>query len=447
VSAAKAAKPVKAAAADLDRVVDGQHHEPHAILGPHPKHGAVTVRVLRPLAESVTVLVGDEAYPCEHEHRGIWVAVLPMKKVPDYRLVVEYAGAAVHVDDPYRYLPTLGELDLHLIGEGRHERLWDVLGAHVRTYDTLGGPVTGTSFAVWAPNASGVRLIGDFNHWDGTAHPMRSLGSSGVWEIFVPGVGDGAYYKFAILGPDGHWRQKADPMAFATEVPPATASVAFTTTYSWQDQAWIEARAEGDPHRKPISIYELHLGSWRPGLDYRQLATELVEYVTECGFTHVELLPVAEHPSGPSWGYQVTSYYAPTARFGSPDDLRMLIDSLHRAGVRVHYSANVTGHGWRKLLRHPRTLGYRIHTLPPVPAVLRFIQQHAGLADEQAYGTLNMGAGFALFVPAADAARTVAVAAAQGVPAWVAGTVEAGSKRLVIEPLGLAFEGDALALR
>ncbi len=325
---------------ELDRIVDGWHHDPHAVLGPHPTgDGRLLIRVLRPDAESVTLVTAEgeqvDRREMTHEHRGIWRITLPTTDVPHYGLDVEYEGQIIPGDDPYRFWPTLGEMDLYLIGEGRHEDLWKVLGAHRRTYDSPFGPLSGVSFAVWAPNARGVRVVGDFNHWDGTAHPMRSLGSAGVWEIFVPGIDSGVRYKFAILGPDGHWRQKADPMAFATEVPPATASVAFTTTYSWQDQAWIQARAEGDPHRKPISIYELHLGSWRPGLDYRQLATELVEYVTECGFTHVELLPVAEHPYGPSWGYQVTSYYAPTARFGSPDDLRMLIDSLHQAGIGV----------------------------------------------------------------------------------------------------------------
>ncbi len=328
MSPAKTPSPVKVSTADLDRLVDGAHHEPHAILGAHPKRDSVTVRVLRPFADSVTVLVGEEAYPCAHEHRGVWVAVLPTKKV-------EYAGAAVHIDDPYRYLPTLGDLDLHLIGEGRHEHLWKVLGAHVRTYDTVGGPVSGTSFAVWAPNATGVRLIGDFNHWDGTAHPMRSTGVSGVWEIFVPGVGDGAHYKFAVRGSDGIWREKADPLAFATELPPATGSRVFTSQYTWGDDTWLAARAGRDALTSPMSIYEVHLGSWRAGLTYLQMAEELTAYVVEHGFTHVEFMPVAAHPFAGSWGYQVTSYYAPTPRFGSPDDLRHLIDRLHQAGIGV----------------------------------------------------------------------------------------------------------------
>ena len=206
-----------------------------------------------------------------------------------------------------------------------------MLGAHVREV----GQATGTSFAVWAPNAHGVRVTGDFNYWDGRAYPMRSLGASGVWELFVPGVTDGARYKYAICGPDGVWREKADPMANAAEKPPATASVVFTSRYTWNDDGWVTARAEREPVREPMSIYEVHLGSWRPGLSYRELAVQLTEYVTDLGFTHVEFLPVAEHPFGGSWGYQVSSYYAPTARFGSPDDFRYLVDALHQAGIGV----------------------------------------------------------------------------------------------------------------
>jgi 1,4-alpha-glucan branching enzyme len=230
-------------------------------------------------------------------------------------------------DDPYRHLPTLGEVDLHLIGEGRHEALWTVLGARVRE--------AGTSFAVWAPNARGVRVIGDFNHWDGQAHPMRSLGSSGVWELMIPGVGPGSTYKYDICGPDGAWHRKADPMAGWAERPPATASVVTESSYRWGDQEYLAQRAERDLLASPMSVYEVHLGSWRPGLSYLELASQLTSYVTEMGFTHVEFLPVAEHPFGGSWGYQVTSYYAPTARFGTPDEFRYLVDCLHQAGIGV----------------------------------------------------------------------------------------------------------------
>jgi 1,4-alpha-glucan branching enzyme len=205
----------------------------------------------------------------------------------------------------------------------------------VQRYSAPTGDVTGTSFAVWAPNAQGVRVVGDFNHWDGRAHPMRVMGSTGVWELFIPGTGDGTHYKFEILGRDGTWRQKADPLAFATETPPATASVVFTSTYEWGDEEWMRERAERDLQSAPMSTYEVHLGSWRQGLSYRELADQLVGHVTYLGFTHVELLPVSEHPFGGSWGYQVSSYYAPTARFGSPDDFRYLVDRLHQAGIGV----------------------------------------------------------------------------------------------------------------
>ncbi len=325
---------------ELDRLVDGHHHDPHAVLGPHLHDGAVTLRVLRPWAESVTAITsgadGQSRTELTHEHRGVFAGVLPVSAVPDYRLEVSYRDQEpVASDDAYRFLPTLGDVDLHLIGEGRHETLWTVLGAHRRSYPSLHGTVTGTSFAVWAPNAQGVRVVSDLNHWDGTAFPMRSLGSSGVWELFVPGVGDGTRYKFEILGRDGVWRTKADPLARAAEHPPQTASVVFTSAYEWQDDDWMSQRATRDPHNTPMSIYEVHLGSWRAGLGYRQLADELTAYVSEMGFTHVELMPVMEHPYAPSWGYQVTSYYAPTSRFGSPDEFRHLVDRLHQAGIGV----------------------------------------------------------------------------------------------------------------
>ena len=330
--------PLPVAQDQLERLISGAHHDPHSILGPHP--GAtggegVTIRSLRPWATSVAVRIGVDRHELQHEHGGVWAGVVPGAHVPDYRLEVSYDGPPRRLDDPYRFLPTLGEIDLHLIGEGRHEQLWEVLGAHTRRYDGVAGKVNGTSFAVWAPSAQGVRLVGDFNYWDGRAHPMRAMGSSGVWELFVPDVGDGAHYKFEVLGRDGVWRQKADPMAFATETPPATASVVFTSSYDWGDGEWLERRAKTDPLTSPMSTYEVHLGSWRQGLSYRELADQLVGHVTYLGFTHVEFLPVAEHPFGGSWGYQVSSYFAPSARYGSPDDLRYLIDRLHQAGIGV----------------------------------------------------------------------------------------------------------------
>ncbi|HAY86314.1 MAG TPA: 1,4-alpha-glucan branching enzyme, partial [Micrococcus luteus] len=299
----------------LAAVAQGRHHDPHTVLGahPHPDGAAVTYRVLRPLARTVTVVRAGDGQRVEltHEHDGVFAGVAPTPRVAgaaagDYRVEVAYetedgtTGPVQEQDDAYRHLPTLGELDLHLIGEGRHERLWEVLGA--RVVRTSAGEAVGTAFAVWAPNARAVRVVGDHNGWDGRTHAMRSLGSSGVWELLAPGVGHGDRYKFEILGRDGLWRQKADPMARWTEVPPATASRVLESDYAFGDRTWMERRRVTDPHERPLSIYEVHLGSWRPGLDYRELAEQLVEYVQWLGFTHVEFLPVAEHPFGGSWG-------------------------------------------------------------------------------------------------------------------------------------------------
>jgi 1,4-alpha-glucan branching enzyme len=319
----------------VDRLLGGAHHDPHSVLGVHAHSNGTVVRVLRPHADEVHVVRGGEDHPLVRVHdAGLFSGVVPGPP-GDYRLAVRYGERVDIVDDPYRWLPTLGEVDLHLIGEGRHERLWDVLGAHVRTYDTATGAVTGTSFAVWAPTAQGVRVTGDFDSWSGWAHPMRVLGDTGVWELFVPGIGAGTRYKFRILGADGRWREKSDPLAFRTEIPPATASIVDVPTHEWSDDAWITARAQRQPHSEPMSIYEVHLGSWRSGLGYRESAEQLVEYLADTGFTHIELLPVAEHPFGGSWGYQVTSYYAPTARFGTPDDFRWFVDHLHQHGYGV----------------------------------------------------------------------------------------------------------------
>ncbi|GEL20095.1 1,4-alpha-glucan branching protein GlgB [Pseudonocardia asaccharolytica] len=322
----------------VDRLLGGAHHNPHGVLGAHPHPNGSVVRALRPHADEVCVLLGgdpEQRYPLTAVHAaGLFSGVVPGPP-GDYRLQVRYGEDAHITDDPYRWLPTVGEVDLHLIGEGRHERLWGALGAHPRRYDTSSGAVTGTSFAVWAPTAQGVRVTGDFDGWAGWTHPMRSLGASGVWEIFVPEVAPGTRYKFRVLGKDGVWRDKADPLAFAAETPPSTASVVYTPRHEWGDQEWMTARAGRRPHAEPMSVYEIHLGSWRHGLGYRELAHELVAYLGETGFTHVELLPVAEHPFGGSWGYQVTSYYAPTARFGTPDDFRYFVDTLHQAGYGV----------------------------------------------------------------------------------------------------------------
>ena len=228
---------------------------------------------------------------------------------------------------------TLGELDMYLITEGRHENLWDVLGAHVRRDSE--NELIGTAFAVWAPNARNVSLICDNNFWDRKSNPMIPLGSNGLWEIFIPDLGPGTKYKFAIEGRDGKWVDHADPMARQTEVPPHTASIVNESKYQWSDASWMTNRAMYQPWKSPVSVYEVHLGSWKPGLTYRELAKELGDYVLSQGFTHIEFLPVTEHPYSPSWGYQVTSYFAPTSRFGTPDDFRYLVDELHQRGIGV----------------------------------------------------------------------------------------------------------------
>lgn len=321
---------------EVSRLLAGAHHDPHSLLGMHrdPTGDGTVIRVYRPGTDAVVALIKDNRYPLSHIADGLFTAKLDTPP-SDYRLEVTAGDNTWVIDDPYRWLPTVGEIDLHLIGEGRHERLWEALGAHPRSYQTPGGTVRGTSFAVWAPNAQGVRVCGDFDGWDGRASPMRVLGSTGVWELYIPGVEPGTKYKFRLLGEDGVWHEKADPLAFATEVPPATASVVFDSEHTWTDADWLATRDATNWSSRPMSVYEVHLGSWRQGLGYRELAVQLADYVRRMGFTHIELLPVAEHPFGGSWGYQVTSYFAPTARFGNPDEFRYFVDHLHGEGIGV----------------------------------------------------------------------------------------------------------------
>jgi 1,4-alpha-glucan branching enzyme len=323
--------------ADLRLLAAGEHHDPHRVLGAHPQPDGTLIATLRPHADAVHARVGGVDHPLAHVAHGVFAALIPVHDLVDYRLVVDYPGGHRAIAaEGYRFLPTLGELDLHLFAEGRHERLWDCLGAHPRAYTTPDGPVTGVSFAVWAPNARGVTVVGDFDGWSGNAAPMRSLGSSGVWELFVPDIGAGTLYKFRVHGCDGRVVDHADPFAFRTEAPPATASIVRDDErFEWHDADWMRARAQRRPFAEAMSVYEVHLGSWRPGLDYRAAAAQLAEYVTARGFTHVELLPIAEHPFGGSWGYQVSSYYAPTARYGGPADFQAFVDTLHTAGVGV----------------------------------------------------------------------------------------------------------------
>ncbi|HSP52708.1 MAG TPA: 1,4-alpha-glucan branching protein GlgB [Cryobacterium sp.] len=326
----------------LQAVSTGSYYNPHEVLGQHliEQTGIAdpltVIRALRPLATEVFAVLPTGAHvEMAHLAHGIWQGVSTLG-LQDYLLEARYSDAPTWiVDDPYRYLPTLGELDLHLLGEGRHERLWDVLGAHYRPNAGPLGTTAGTSFAVWAPHAQAVRVIGDFNSWTGTLHAMRNMGSTGVWELFVPGLTAGSNYKFELLTRAGDFVRKADPMARYTEIPPKTASIIGETHYEWSDAAWLTDRSATDPHDRAMSIYEMHVGSWRPGLGYRDLADQLIDYLNQLAYTHVEFMPLTEHPFGGSWGYQVTGYYAPTSRFGHPDDLRYLIDRLHQAGIGV----------------------------------------------------------------------------------------------------------------
>jgi 1,4-alpha-glucan branching enzyme len=323
------------------RLTAGEHHDPHSLLGAHATAFGTVVRAFHPDATSVELLL-DAGSPLSMEplSEGLWACAAPqLDRGGTYRLRFGFAdGNRWERDDPYRFLPTLGELDLHLIGEGSHERLWEVLGAHPRTMDG----VAGVAFAVWAPNARSVRVVGGFDRWDGRLFPMRSLGASGVWELFVPGIGQGELYKYEVLGADGTMRIKADPFSFSQQVRPETASRVWDigSDDGWTDGAWMASRAAADPYRDAMAAYEVHLGSWMRNPDgswlgYRQAAERLADHCHRFGFTHVELLPVAEHPFDGSWGYQVTGYYAPTARFGTPDDFRAMVDTLHNAGIGV----------------------------------------------------------------------------------------------------------------
>ena len=327
---------------DLNRLLSLRHNDPHRILGIHTQGDTQTIRVFRPDAESVEVQIGKSrrSSMVKIHPAGLFEFSYPKSEnSTSYRLIVYEPGGFVRtLRDPYSFPPTIGELDLHLFGEGKHEEIYNKLGAHV----TKIGRVSGVAFALWAPHAAGVSVVGDFNNWDGRLHQMRMLGSSGVWEIFIPDFAPGMLYKFEIRGRRGLPFLKADPYAQLAEVPPNTSSIVYESNYKFQDARWMNARAKSEPFRQPMSIYEVHFGSWRRKieednrpLNYREMAEALANYVTELGFTHVEFLPLKEHPYGPSWGYQVSYYYAPSARYGTPDDLRYLIDYLHQRGLGV----------------------------------------------------------------------------------------------------------------
>ncbi len=328
--------------AHLRALVDACHADPFSVLGPHVTPTGIVIRAILPDAREVHVVAHDtEPVAMERRHEaGVFEAHLSGSTVPDYRLRVTAPDGSRHdIVDPFRYGRIIGDYDLYLFGEGNHTRIYERLGAHAKRI----GEVDGVHFAVWAPNGSRVSVVGDFNRWDGRVHPMRSLGSSGVWEIFIPAAKVGDRYKFELRARSGEVLLKSDPYGLWFEVPPLSASVVTTLDYDWQDGEWMEARASKDSWlNRPMSIYEVHLGSWaripEQGdryLTYRELADRLIPYVLEMGYTHIELLPVMEHPFSGSWGYQVTGFYAPTSRFGSPTDFKAFVDACHRAGLGV----------------------------------------------------------------------------------------------------------------
>jgi 1,4-alpha-glucan branching enzyme len=331
---------------ELRSLVEVRNRSPHELLGMHPlgNGGGVVARALLPDAAKV------ELQPVhEKDKPGLKLKRIPntdvfetstkdASRVYAYDLIVTtHSGQVRRSRDPYSFLPTLGESDLYLFGKGDERRIYEKLGSKLRVIDG----VAGASFAVWAPNAQRISVVGDFNNWDGRAHQMRSLGSSGVWEIFIPAAGEGAHYKFEIRDRHGHISLKTDPFGFFFENAPKNAAIIWDTQkFKWTDDSWLAERRQRDVLRSPLNIYEIHLGSWRKksageSLGYRGIAEPLIKYVTEMGFTHVEFLPVAEHAFYPSWGYQVTGFYAPTSRYGTPDDFQFLVNALHEAGIGV----------------------------------------------------------------------------------------------------------------
>jgi 1,4-alpha-glucan branching enzyme len=328
-------------------VAEGRSADPFAVLGPHRVGGELVIRAIQPSARSIAVrLVASHELrpmtPCPEP--GLFEMRLPLAadaEIPDYRLRITFLSAHVaEIDDPYRYGQVFTDFDLHLFGEGNLLRAFDRFGSH----RIVIGSTTGVYFAVWAPNAQRVSVVGDFNGWDGRTHQMRRLVPSGVWELFVPDLQDDLRYKYEIRTPEGALLKKTDPFAVAFETPPLTASVVRDIHgYEWHDHEWMTARkSQREWIDKPMSVYEVHLGSWARvpedgdrSLTYRELAERLPAYVSDLGFTHIELLPVMEHPFSGSWGYQVIGFFAPTSRFGPPEDFKLFVDACHRAGLGV----------------------------------------------------------------------------------------------------------------
>lgn len=329
--------------AAVEALVAGRHGDPFSVLGPHACADGYSIRVMEPGAQQVAVVdadTGEVLTSLERLHEAGFFAgpVEGLRDSSAYRLHMQNGTAHWEQEDPYRFPPVLGELDVHLLSEGTHRRLYEKLGAHPMELQDVDGVV----FAVWAPNAQRVSVVGDFNNWDGRRHPMRKRHEAGVWELFVPGAHRGSLYKYEIVGADGTVLPlKSDPIGFSQEVPPSTASRVYgLLQHEWKDAEWLGSRGGAQDRSAPISIYEVHLGSWRRGdnnsfFDYDRLADELIPYVRDLGFTHIELLPVSEHPFSGSWGYQPIGLFAPTARFGSPDAFARFVDRCHEAGIGV----------------------------------------------------------------------------------------------------------------
>lgn len=325
----------------IDTITSGYHGAPFDILGPHIIGDNLVIRVFWPGATAVTVVSKSKRTSMSRVHdSGLYEVIIPnRKRIPKYQLLVELGdGREQLCEDVYAFPPTLSQFDTHLMAEGTHLYIYDKLGAHITEINGI----KGTLFAVWAPNALRVSVVGNFNDWDGRRHPMRLHQSNGVWELFIPTIAEGEVYKYEIKTRYRDYTvTKADPVAFAGELRPNNASIVWDIEkHQWQDEDWIANRELHNSEKKPISIYELHLGSWRrknewEWLTYRDLITDLIPYIKEMGFTHIELLPIAEHPYDGSWGYQVTGFFAPTSRFGTPDDFMAFVDACHQAGVGV----------------------------------------------------------------------------------------------------------------
>ncbi len=323
---------------DVDAILTGQHGDAFAILGPHQAEKGWEIRAFLPQALDAAVVIGGQPQPMQKVRtEGFFVASLSAGPGAYKLRLTLWNGAQLEIDDPYRFPPLLSDFDLHIHGEGTQYESYRTMGAHLVTCEG----VAGVRFAVWAPNAEVMSVVGDFNEWDERRHPMR-MRTGGVWELFVPGVGPGTNYKYSVRSRvRGYRQQKADPYGFASEVPPKSASVVVDLeTYEWADQAWMAGRGQKDWLKEPVSIYEVHLGSWLRGphntyVTYRELADKLVAYATNLGYTHLELLPINEHPFSGSWGYQITGYYSPTSRFGLPQDFMYFVDRCHQAGLGV----------------------------------------------------------------------------------------------------------------